>query len=79
MALQLPMLRATLCVASTLLRVVAPVDWFHPDLLDVERSPCLRYTVLHSLTLCRWEARKGWDVLIGAYLQAFTSEDDVEL
>ena len=27
----------------------------------------------------KWEMRKGWDVLLAAYLQEFSSEDDVEL
>lgn len=27
----------------------------------------------------KWEQRKGWDVLLQAYLSEFTSEDDVEL
>jgi hypothetical protein len=26
----------------------------------------------------KWEARKGWDILLEAYLTAFTPEDDVE-
>jgi hypothetical protein len=26
----------------------------------------------------KWEARKGWDILLEAYLAAFTAEDDVE-
>jgi hypothetical protein len=27
----------------------------------------------------KWEARKGWDVLLGAYLAEFTAADNVEL
>ena len=26
----------------------------------------------------KWEARKGWDILLEAYLTAFTADDDVE-
>jgi glycosyltransferase involved in cell wall biosynthesis len=31
------------------------------------------------LSTFKWERRKGWDVLLEAYLSEFTSEDDVEL
>jgi hypothetical protein len=27
----------------------------------------------------KWEMRKGWDILLAAYLQEFTSDDNVEL
>ncbi|KAK9828488.1 hypothetical protein WJX72_000263 [[Myrmecia] bisecta] len=31
------------------------------------------------LSVFKWERRKGWDVLLQAYLQAFTASDNVEL
>ena len=31
------------------------------------------------LSTFKWEARKGWDVLLGAYLAEFTAADDVEV
>ncbi|KAF5830871.1 hypothetical protein DUNSADRAFT_13931 [Dunaliella salina] len=38
------------------------------------RPPPFRF-----LSTFKWEARKGWDVLLAAYLQEFTSQDNVEL
>ena len=31
------------------------------------------------LSIFKWEARKGWDVLLRAYLREFSSQDDVSL
>ncbi len=31
------------------------------------------------LSIFRWQKRKGWDVLLQAYLEEFTADDDVEL
>lgn len=31
------------------------------------------------LSIFKWEARKGWDVLLQAYLAEFTPDEDVEL
>lgn len=48
---------------------------FHPD-----TDPLIaRNGLFRFISVFQWNNRKGWDVLIGAYLRAFLRNDDVEL
>jgi GT2 family glycosyltransferase/glycosyltransferase involved in cell wall biosynthesis len=52
------------------------------NLFDPERVKPLEISgrkAFNFLAVFSWEFRKGWDILLRAYLQAFTSGDDVSL
>lgn len=50
-----------------------------PDWLQVTADPYTGHGDFKFLSVFRWQERKGWDVLLKAYLQEFGAADDVEL
>jgi glycosyltransferase involved in cell wall biosynthesis len=58
------------------------VDAFNPDTsLPLERLPGYPETRDHFkfLSIFKWEARKGWDILARAFYEEFTRQDNVTL
>ncbi|ELR11314.1 glycosyltransferase, group 1 domain containing protein [Acanthamoeba castellanii str. Neff] len=58
------------------------VDAFNPDTsLPLERLPGYPETQDHFkfLSIFKWEARKGWDILARAFYEEFTQQDNVTL
>ncbi|WP_457974454.1 glycosyltransferase [Arthrobacter sp. D1-17] len=47
--------------------------------LQMTAWPYPGHGIFKFLSVFRWQERKGWDVLLQAYLQEFDAEDDVEL
>jgi glycosyltransferase involved in cell wall biosynthesis len=47
--------------------------------LQMTAAPYPGHGVFKFLSVFRWQERKGWDVLLQAYLQEFDADDDVEL
>jgi len=53
------------------------VDYFDPDKVPAMEIPGLKG--FNFLSVFQWTKRKGWDILIKAYLEAFKQSDDVAL
>ena len=53
------------------------VDFFDPDRVQPMEIPGLKG--FNFLSIFQWTKRKGWDILIKAYLEAFKQADDVAL
>ncbi|WP_190273587.1 glycosyltransferase family 4 protein [Crystallibacter crystallopoietes] len=47
--------------------------------LETRSPPYPRTGTFRFLSVFKWQYRKGWDVLLEAYCQEFTADDDVEL
>ena len=54
-------------------------EFVDPSWLHVTAAPYTGQGDFKFLSVFRWQERKGWDVLLQAYLQEFNADDDVEL
>ena len=53
------------------------VDFFNPDIVPAMEIPGMKG--FNFLSIFQWTKRKGWDILLKAYLKAFEQEDDCAL